>query len=61
MYATGEIDENNKVVAYESFSTPSIGHCNTMGTASTINTLAEALGMAFLGSAAIPATYRYRA
>lgn len=40
---------------------PSMGHCNTMGTASTMNALAEALGMALPGSAAIPAPYRERA
>ncbi|KAH7361746.1 dihydroxy-acid dehydratase [Plectosphaerella cucumerina] len=40
---------------------PSPGHCNTMGTASTMNALAEALGMALPGSAAIPAVYRDRA
>src|SRR6202022_2176214 len=37
---------------------PSIGHCNTMGTASTMNALAEALGMSLPGCAAIPAPYR---
>ena len=41
-------------------SAPSTGHCNTMGTASTMNALAEALGMALPGSAAIPAPYRER-
>jgi dihydroxy-acid dehydratase len=41
-------------------SAPSIGHCNTMGTASTMNALAEALGMALPGCAAIPAPYRER-
>lgn len=41
--------------------TPSVGHCNTMGTASTMNALAESLGMALPGSAAIPAAYRHRA
>ncbi|KIY03206.1 uncharacterized protein Z520_01673 [Fonsecaea multimorphosa CBS 102226] len=40
--------------------TPSAGHCNTMGTASSMNALAEALGMALPGSAAIPAAYRER-
>src|ERR1700720_585087 len=39
---------------------PSIGHCNTMGTASTMNALAEALGMSLPGCAAIPAPYRER-
>ncbi|MGL4442620.1 MAG: IlvD/Edd family dehydratase [Alsobacter sp.] len=39
---------------------PSVGHCNTMGTASTMNSLAEALGMSLPGCAAIPAPYRER-
>ncbi len=42
-------------------SAPSVGHCNTMGTASTMNALAEALGMSLPGCAAIPAAYRERA
>jgi dihydroxy-acid dehydratase len=42
-------------------SAPSVGHCNTMGTASTMNALAEALGMSLPGCAAIPAPYRDRA
>jgi xylonate dehydratase len=41
-------------------SAPSIGHCNTMGTASTMNALAEALGMSLPGCGAIPAPYRER-
>ena len=41
-------------------SAPSIGHCNTMGTASTMNAIAEALGMSLTGCAAIPAAYRAR-
>src|SRR5215510_6237233 len=41
-------------------SAPSVGHCNTMGTASTMNALAEALGMSLPGCAAIPAAYRER-
>jgi dihydroxy-acid dehydratase len=41
-------------------SAPSIGHCNTMGTASTMNSIAEALGMSLPGCAAIPAPYRER-
>jgi dihydroxy-acid dehydratase len=41
-------------------SAPSAGHCNTMGTASTMNALAEALGMSLPGCAAIPAPYRER-
>lgn len=40
--------------------TQRVGHCNTMGTASTMNALAEALGMALPGSASIPAVYRER-
>src|SRR6202041_376577 len=40
---------------------PSVGHCNTMGTASTMNALAEALGLSLPGCAAIPAPYRERA
>jgi len=41
-------------------SAPSLGHCNTMGTASTMNALAEALGMTLPGAAAIPAPFRER-
>jgi dihydroxy-acid dehydratase len=54
-------------IDYEEFldivtsSAPSIGHCNTMGTATTMNSLAEALGMSLPGCAAIPAPYRERA
>src|ERR1700686_5465418 len=43
-----------------SSSAPSVGHCNTMGTASSMNSLAEALGMSLPGCAAIPAPYRER-
>src|SRR5690349_16465231 len=42
-------------------SAPSVGHCNTMGTALSMNSMAEALGMALPGCAAIPAPYRERA
>src|ERR1035437_7353981 len=42
-------------------SAPSVGHCTSMGTASTMNALAEALGMSLPGCAAIPAPYRERA
>ncbi len=58
-FARGEIgyDEFMTMVAS---SAPSVGHCNTMGTASTMNALAEALGMSLPGSAAIPAPYRER-
>ena len=57
--AAGKIDykEFMDIVAA---SAPSIGHCNTMGTASTMNALAEALGMSLPGCAAIPAPYRER-
>ena len=59
MHARGDIN-------YEEFmdmvaaSAPSIGHCNTMGTASSMNSIAEALGMSLTGCAAIPAPYRER-
>src|SRR5271166_4292998 len=43
-----------------SSSAPSVGHCNTMGTATSMNSLAEALGMSLPGCAAIPAPYRER-
>ena len=57
--ATGEIDDE-QLVEMISTGTPSHGHCNTMGTASTMNALAEALGMALPGAAAIPAPYKER-
>jgi dihydroxy-acid dehydratase len=59
MMAAGDLD-------YEGFidlvakSAPSVGYCNTMGTAGTMNALTEALGMSLPGSAAIPAPYRER-
>jgi len=59
LLAEGKID-------YEEFmdracaSAPSMGHCNTMGTASTMNAMAEALGMTLTGSSAIPAPFRER-
>ncbi|KAJ5102109.1 hypothetical protein NUU61_004331 [Penicillium alfredii] len=59
MYAAGEINRE-EFIDYVSRGAPSVGHCNTMGTASTMNALAEALGMALPGSAAIPAPYRER-
>ncbi|GES60080.1 dihydroxy acid dehydratase [Aspergillus terreus] len=58
-YAAGEINRD-EFIDYIATGTPSVGHCNTMGTASTMNALAEALGMALPGSAAIPAPYRER-
>ena len=54
-------------IAYDKFidmvagSAPSVGHCNTMGTASSMNAMAEALGMSLPGCAAIPGPYRERA
>ncbi len=57
--AAGEIDYNEFIEIVAS-SAPSVGHCNTMGTASTMNALAEALGMSLPGCAAIPAPYRER-
>ena len=60
LFAAGEIDEETYVELVAS-AAPSPGHCNTMGTASTMNALAEALGMSLPGCAAIPAPYRERA
>jgi dihydroxy-acid dehydratase len=59
LMAAGEIDYAGFVKLVAS-SAPSTGYCNTMGTATTMNSLAEALGMQLPGSAAIPATYRDR-
>ena len=59
MMAAGEIDGDGFLDLVAS-STPSTGYCNTMGTATTMNSLAEALGMQLPGSAAIPAPYRER-
>lgn len=59
MQARGEIDDEGFMELVAS-SAPSVGYCNTMGTASTMNSLAEALGMQLPGSAAIPAPYRER-
>ena len=58
--AAGEITEE-EFLQRALDSAPSIGHCNTMGTASTMNAVAEALGMSLPGCAAIPAPYRERA
>jgi dihydroxy-acid dehydratase len=57
--AAGEIDYERFIEIVAS-SAPSIGHCNTMGTATTMNSIAEALGMSLPGCAAIPAPYRER-
>ena len=59
LLATGEIDQDGFIELVAS-SAPSTGYCNTMGTATTMNSLAEALGMQLPGSAAIPAPYRER-
>ncbi|WP_210297112.1 MULTISPECIES: IlvD/Edd family dehydratase [unclassified Rhizobium] len=59
MMARGEIDYQGFVKLVAS-SAPSTGYCNTMGTATTMNSLAEALGMQLPGAAAIPAPYRDR-
>ena len=59
MMAAGEIDYKGFIKLVAS-SAPSTGFCNTMGTASTMNSLTEALGMSLPGSAAIPAPYRDR-
>ncbi|MXP44094.1 IlvD/Edd family dehydratase [Allopontixanthobacter sediminis] len=59
LLARGEIDDAGFIKLVAS-SAPSTGYCNTMGTATTMNSLAEALGMMLPGSAAIPAPYRDR-
>ena len=59
MLAAGEID-NEGFMDMVASSAPSVGYCNTMGTATTMNSLAEALGMQLPGAAAIPAPYRER-
>ena len=59
MLASGEIDAEGFMELVAS-SAPSVGYCNTMGTATTMNSLAEALGMQLPGAAAIPAPYRER-
>ncbi len=59
LLATGAIDDEGFIKLVAS-SAPSTGYCNTMGTATTMNSLAEALGMQLPGSAAIPAPYRDR-
>jgi dihydroxy-acid dehydratase len=58
-HAAGLIDYK-EFIDIVAASAPSIGHCNVMGTASTMNALAEALGMSLPGCAAIPAPYRER-
>src|SRR3954468_6039235 len=58
--AAGQINAQQFLEAAAA-SAPSLGHCNTMGTASTMNAVAEVLGMSLPGCAAIPAPYRERA
>ena len=60
LLAAGDIDYQGFIKLVAS-SAPSTGYCNTMGTATTMNSLAEALGMSLPGSAAIPAPHRDRA
>ncbi len=59
MLSRGEIDDDGFIRLVAS-SAPSTGYCNTMGTATTMNSLTEVLGMSLPGSAAIPAPYRDR-
>ena len=59
LLAAGEIDYD-EFLSRVCSSAPSLGHCNTMGTASTMNAMAEALGMSMTGNSAIPAPFRER-
>src|SRR5690606_2097534 len=59
MLAKGEIDAEGFIKLVAS-SAPSTGYCSTMGTATTMNSLAETLGMMLPGTATIPAPYRDR-
>lgn len=59
LHAKGEIDYD-EFMDMAAASAPSIGHCNTMGTASSMNSIAEALGMSLPGGAIIPAPYKER-
>ncbi|WP_439122144.1 IlvD/Edd family dehydratase [Marivita sp.] len=59
LLAEGKIDYD-EFMSRVCSSAPSLGHCNTMGTASTMNAMAEALGMTLTGNAAIPAPFRER-
>jgi dihydroxy-acid dehydratase len=59
LLAEGQIDLE-EFMSRVCASAPSLGHCNTMGTASTMNAMAEALGMSLPGCAAIPAPFRER-
>ena len=57
--AAGRIDME-KFIEMVASSAPSVGHCNTMGTALSMNSMAEALGMSLPGCAAIPGPYKER-
>ena len=59
LLAAGKIDYEG-FMSLTTAASPSIGHCNTMGTALSMNCLAEALGMSLPGCASIPAAYRER-
>ncbi|MEQ8899467.1 MAG: IlvD/Edd family dehydratase [Roseovarius sp.] len=59
LLAAGEIDYD-EFMSRVCSAAPSLGHCNTMGTASTMNAMAEALGMTLTGNSAIPAPFRER-
>jgi dihydroxy-acid dehydratase len=59
LMAAGEIDYEG-FIEMTTAASPSVGHCNTMGTALSMNALAEALGMSLPGCASIPAPYRER-
>ena len=59
LHAKGEIDYD-EFMDMAAASAPSVGHCNTMGTASSMNSIAEALGMSLPGGAIIPAPYKER-
>ncbi len=59
LLAEGKIDYD-EFISRVCSSAPSLGHCNTMGTASTMNAMAEALGMSLTGNSAIPAPFRER-
>jgi len=60
LLGAGKIDEE-EFIRRAGDSAPSLGHCNTMGTASTMNSLSEALGISLPGQAMVPAPYRERA
>tara|TARA_Y100000996_G_scaffold277204_1_gene218555 strand:- start:1755 stop:3530 length:1776 start_codon:yes stop_codon:yes gene_type:complete len=59
LHAKGEIDYD-EFMDMAAASSPSVGHCNTMGTASSMNSIAEAMGMSLTGGAIIPAPYKER-